>query len=1128
MNVTIKNVKSVGVLLSLLIALFAGASSTPGQEVTGAITGTITDPSGAPIAGATVTAQDLARNIGYPVQSNADGLYYIAHLSAGSYELKVQAKGFETAVRSAFDLVLNQVARVDVQMVVGSMTQTVEVTSLTPLLQTESTLVGTVIDSRTNESLPLAGGNYVQLTLLTPGATNPNPKSFFSGGTSGAVDVTQSGQPYINGNRDRANLYLLDGVQNGDSANNTLSYTPASDAIEEFNLISQNAPAQFGNFQGGIVNVSIKSGSNGYHGDAYEFFRSDALNANNWGNNLSGTPKAQLTYNQFGATFGGPIKKDKLFFFLDYQGIRFDQPGSAQDRLVPGPERMGNFGDLCTDSGATFNAAGLCSDATKQIHDPFNGNAPFKNNVITEPANVVAKNLFASPLYPGPNITGQGAGANFRTSATTLLSNNQGDVKIDYNLRQNDHLSFRYSQFTQTQPGVAGYALQNAGFNTGTFPARNAALSWSHTFGNGMLNDFRAGVNNNKIFTFAAPGPGVGSLATTLGIANGNVNGPGMIELVFPNSTLSTISTRNSFQDFNDTEFTYSDALIFTRGRHTFHVGADFERYRVDAKYGGTLGTLGFMTFDGSYTGDQGADFYLGLVNGFGRGSSQEAWGHRAWAFAPFVQDDWKVTPTLTLNLGLRYQAQTPWVEVHDRQVNFGLFTGTPMFANQNGNSRALYNGYYGGLDFQPRIGFAWSPEALGKKTVLRGAFTISTYLEGTGDNLRLTQNAPFVTQVQTVSNKGAGLLPKSTTDQGILAPPPAPGNPFAGAKLLVWDPNFKPAIVQQWNISVQHQFTNTTTLTVAYVGQHGTHLVVPLLLSQKQFTGSETVPATDPRASLTAPTLFLGGNPGGNTIVGTDSSTNQKYNALQADFQKRLSDGLQANVAYTYSKCMTDNEGYFTSSFNGNQSSANSNFYQNLYDRKAEWGPCYFDATHSLATFVIYELPVGRGKKYGKDMNSVADAVVGGWNLTTIVTDRSGFAITPTTGALNGNAAGAGNTRPNCSGPIQYLRTPASGQPGIQWFTASGFSQPNQFGTCGNGIVRGPRLNNVDLSVQKNFSFGFLREGARLQFRTDFFYLFNHPILNAPATGCCGSGFGVINSSQGERNIQLGLKLYF
>src|ERR1700684_1453608 len=361
--------RSVGFccLMFLLVALVSAVPSAWCQDVTAAIVGTVTDPSGAAVAGAAVKVTSKERGISYTAETNESGLYRISQLPVGTYDLKVEKSGFAVESYPAFVLTLNQVAHIDTTLKVGPTTETVEVTSTAPVLERETTQVDTIIDAATNDNLPLASRNYVQLTLLAPGAVSTDPSSFNNGNNTAGY----GGRPLINGNREQANNFLLDGMDNNQVSDNLLGYTPAPDAIEEFNRITSNAPAEFGNFEGGIVNATIKSGTNKFHGDVWEYLRNDVLNANSWSNNFNDLPKAKLRWNMFGGTLGGPVIKNKLFFFVDYQGQRFDTPtSSATATVFTADEREGNFGALCP---AGFNASGICTSTSGgniQLYNP--------------------------------------------------------------------------------------------------------------------------------------------------------------------------------------------------------------------------------------------------------------------------------------------------------------------------------------------------------------------------------------------------------------------------------------------------------------------------------------------------------------------------------------------------------------------------------------------------------------------------------------------------------------------------------------------------------------------------------------------------------------------------------------
>ena len=1144
----------LGLVFMALVALLCSANAAWGQDVTATITGTVSDPSGAPIVGASVTAKEIDRGTIWTAQTNEAGLYILVRIPIGAYELKAEIKGFKTAVHPPLTLDLNQTARVDFKMAVGQVTEAIEVSSEAPLLQADSAAVSTIIDAATNEALPLATRNYVQLTLLSPGAVTPDPSSFNNGD-----NTANGGRPFINGNREQSNNFILDGMDNNQVSDNLLGYTPTPDAIQEFNLISQNASAEFGNFQGGIVSASIKSGTNQYHGDVWEYFRNDILNANSWQNNLHGLSKAQLRWNMFGGTAGGPVVKNKLFFFFDYQGQRFDHPASPGTiNVFSAKERTGDFSELCqtsfTGPGGTCapGPAGSSLSAI-QLYNPCNpgtgvsgtactaaaSRSPFAGNII--PSNMidpVANALFTSPLYPTPTIGGfQNNAVNTTSSA---FNSHQFDIKIDYNISEKDRLFGRYSHAYQENPTINSFKLFGIGYSQA--PITNDVVNWTHIFRPSLLNEFRFGTNYvhlNNGTTFDA---GVGKLGEQLGIAGSNGAQLGLLGLNFSGGFASNIGNIEVQQLFPSTVIQVSDGIVITHGRHVLHTGFEVWRDRINIYYSTNSGALGSLGFNGNFTanvtsvdpasgafnyapntGAGEADFYLGLVQNYSRGVTnphpgQSLWGQRSTTFAGYVEDGWRVTSNFTLDLGLRYEAHTPWVEIHNRQANFGLTSGAIELAGQNGNSRALYNGHYGLVDFQPRLGFAWTPAALGNKTVVRGAFTISSYLEGTGTNLRLTMNPPF-TPAEFGQNFNNVLLPTDsgglrTTSRGITQPT----DPFAGASVRQWNPDFQPSIAKQWNFSVQHQLTNSTTLQVGYVGQYADHLANPMWLIQNILNPNGTV----------SPGIYMAGNPALksklSSIRGTFSNAWMDYNALQAVLQKRMSSGLQGQVAYTYSKCMTNSAGYYGSWGGSTQASPGMPYWQNVYDGKTEKGPCFYDETHNLTSYVLYQLPFGRGKKFGSNMNKVANAVVGGWEVDGILTLHTGFAMTVNNWG-DPSGTGAWVTRTNCSSSISYPKTTVSSG-GIQWFDPSAFTPvaAGHFGGCSNGKLRGPGLKNFDMGIKKDFSFG---ESRKLEFRSEFLNLTNTKILGAP-TVFAGGGLGQITHSQGERNIQLALKFFF
>jgi hypothetical protein len=1175
-------------LVVLVVYVILPAKSAWSQEVTAVIMGTITDPSGSAIAGAVITATDTERGSSFSTKSNSEGTYSLPRIPIGTYALRVEATGFRKEFVPTFTLVLNQTARYDFKMEIGKVTEQVEVSSAAPLLQTQTTEISTIIDAETNVALPLASRNYVQLALLAPGAVTPNREAI---ATSQRID--NAGQPYINGNREQDNNFLLDGMDNNQVSDNLVAYTPSPDAIEEFNLITQNASAEFGNFQGGIISVSIKSGTNHFHGALWEFFRNDKLNANNYFNNFFGLPKLGYRWNMFGGTVGGPIIKNKLFFFADYQGQRFDVYSNSTFSALTQNERNGDFGQLCTDPAispgpGTFDANGNCintaNTAGTQVIDPFTGgNIPY-NNLATYISNnsdptltayyntgagKVFNGLVNSQYYPSvSSLMGTSIFNNFIYSTKSPLNVDQGDFKLDYNYSEKDRFFARFSREDQVNNPVNSLLIEPV--NEGTATMYNGVLSWTHGFTPNLLNDFRFGVNWVQLLNNATATPGLGDLGVAIGIANGNSGGEGL-PWVNTYGPSTYVGGAGIIQDWSNTVLQLGDTLDWTHGRHTTHLGFQFIRERMDDFYAGNNGLMGFFNMTGTYSGAGDTDFYLGMVNSEGQyfsnggASNPEVWGQRSSVIGSFIQDDWRTTSNLTLNLGLRFQAHTPWIEEAGREVNYSPFTGQPLYPAgstlpttpafpglppQADSEKALYNGYYGIGDWQPRIGIAYTPPFLHGKTVIRTAVTFSDYLEGTGNNLRPTLNIPFNLQLQftnvppfgtTGYNPALLQLPNGIPSPSTCSGSSSTCNAFNGAVLNVWSPNVRPAMTQQWNLAVQQQIFRDTTVQVAYVGQHGSHLMVPVNMLQGDLLSNGNVVNSPYLAGnpdllgesgcTPSATVFCQPSP---VAKGTYSIGNMSYNALQAVLQKRMGHGVEGQVSYTYSHCLTSNIGYYG---DGAQASPQSAYWQNTFDSKAEWGSCYFDLASNLTAYAIYEIPIGRDRLIGGTMNPWLNGAIGGWRLSPIFSYHGGFPLTIAGNDYSGtNSFGS---RANCSGPPEYLKQFIP-DVGLQWFSMTPYSNPvvGAFGNCSVSTVRGPGLNRWDVSIQKEFP---IREQMRFEFRAEFLNVFNHPTFEAPSTYCggtetpvggpavpCVSGLGLISASEGERKIQFALKLYF
>ncbi len=1040
-------------------------------------------------------------------------MYFFPSIPPGNYELKVETAGFKTAIRPGIQLEVNQRARVNVTLEVGAVTESVQVTGEAPLLQTDTTVVASTITSNRLINLPMVSRNYMVQTLLTPGVTATDPSSFNNDRrTSGG------GRPYVNGNRKEANNFLLDGIDNNQVSDNLTSYQPNLEAIAEVKMITNNASAEFGNFQGGIVSVTMKSGTNDYHGSAFEFFRNDKLNANNWARNYQGLPRSAMRYNSFGGAVGGPVLipkvfngKDKLFFFADYMGMRRPTPPTvSKPTVTPAAFRAGDFSRL-------LNLKAETGGTNTQIYNPYSLDAsgqrpPFPNNQIPmSMISPVAKALYAdTSMYPLP-LTND-LRNNQLSSSSSRLNLDQGDMKVDARPGEKDYIWIRYSHSWQVNPGYNLFPLFFDSFNDSPFKA--GVVNWTRNISPTIVNEARMGVNRIVLHNGGAD-KGYADLNQKYGISG--VNSPGLLSLAFGNSYSSGIGSANigTQQLFANTTYHFYDNLTIIRGRHMIKTGGQVLRQQMNTFYSGNNGRTGFMTFAGRFTavdsskvGWGEADFFLGLPETLGRGLSSGTWGHRKTVWGFYVQDDWRVTDELTLNLGLRWEYHTPLVEVKDRQSNFSPFTGALQLAGKDGNSRALYEPFK--KDFQPRVGFAYTPH-FARNVVFRGAYTISSFMEGTGTNLRMPMNPPFNFEYEGRYDRSDLNLPLSTASDGLTALKAA--DPYKNANIRLWDPFVRPAITQQWNFTVERQLPAMMVATVGYVGQHGTHLIVPMPYFQRQLQPDGTV----------KPSPYLSGNPQLSAIQqisGTEANGNQIYHAMQTTLRKRFSKGLEFQANYTFSKGMSDAIGYYGE---GGQAASQSAYWQYLYDRKAEWGPSYFDATHIFNFSHVYELPVGKGKSYGSDLHPVLMGILGNWQVGGILSFRTGFPLT---------IRGPDNSNTNSRGARASVVGKGGntlGQVGLgtRWFDTTAYTTAARgtLGTAGNGTERGPGLKQYDISIQKQFP---IKEQIKAEFRVEFFNLTNTPQFSAPARTAGGSTFGEISGAQGDRTGSLALKIYF
>jgi outer membrane receptor protein involved in Fe transport len=1065
----------------LLLLLLAATTPVLGQVTTASVTGTVTDNTGAVLRGATVVAVNRSTNVEYNATSNDAGVYTITGLPLGSYVIKAEAQGFKKVTTNPITLESGQIARVQLALEVGGITEEVEVAGVNPILQTENAVVGEVITGTTVVALPLNGRNFAQLTLLTPGVQTHAPTSFTE-----ANPTVSSGRPYVNGQREQSNNFMLDGVDQNEAVDNQIAYYPSPDAIAEIRIDTNNYSAEYGNVAGGVVSAITKSGTNDYHGSAFVFARDDSFDANSWANNRSDAEKGKFSQQIFGGTFGGPLIKNKLFFFLNYQGTFVNRPGEGAASVAPEEWRRGDFSSLLA-SGTV-------------IRDPRTGQ-PFPNNQIptsrfSPQAQAILGNTTNYPLPNRPGLSG-----NYVSTRNTENRNHQGDVKLDYALSQRDNLSLRVSLASYDRQDIeTAFPLIPGGSQLND--AKNMAFNWSRVFSSTAVNDLRIGWSQIVLDNPPADVAGIGDYNAVVGIPGGQ-RVPGMSSIGFGNSGIDGIGDAAIRHKTDNKTFQINEKLSLSRGRHYLSMGGQWIHYTMGQDYASNSGLLGSFGFNGGFTGFGFADFLLDQVSGKGIGESSP-WTQLQDRIGIFVQDDFRVTSKLTLNLGLRWEYASPIREKNNQQVNFDINTGAriePGGAFGDG----LYESYYGG--FSPRVGFAWTPTP---RTVFRGGYGMVQYQEGTGANCRLPLNPPFFGDF----NKPYVGTP------GSMSVGFADVSDFTNVQLRAWQTDLRPQVTHQWNLFAERQLSDTTSLSVGYVGSRSDHVV-----AFRDF--NQALPGVgDP--STWAPyqerrRLASAGITGAVRYTSSDAQMN--YDALQASLRRRRANGLEFLASYTWSKALGDNPGFYGPGWGGySASSPNTGLggdgNYNSYDMALDYGPLWFSARHTLSVAGTYELPIGKGRAVGTDWSGVTQALLGGWNVSTIISARSGLPGTTTAGWGPGNSlqnSGFSFERPD----VVPGADPQTGDSGWDNYLNINAFQPAALGTFGNagiGIWTGPGFWNVDLGIDKIFDLG----GSRsFTFRVEAFNVFNHPNKGMPVRDITNAGqFGQILSTANDARV--------
>jgi hypothetical protein len=1071
--------------VSLAIALSVPAFP---QAITGTLIGTIQDASRAVIAGANITVKNQNTGIVSQRLGDSQGNYVVPYLPPGTYEIKVEYTGFRTAVSPDNVVQVNQTTRVDFTLSPGAVTEQVEVIATAPLVQSTTSEIGHVVSAHQIGSMPLNGRLFEQLVTLTPGTV---PTGFADFGENPAAAGARSPiHASVNGLPWSGNNFTIDGVNNSEPLNAFINLTPPLDSIQEFKVQTNNPSAEYGAFGGAVVNLMMKSGTNEFHGSVFEFVRNDVLNARDF----FAAQRAPFKTNQFGGTFGGPVLRNKLFFFGDYQGLR-ERLGRTQVITVPTPlQRQGI----------------LTEGSQPQIYDPLNGQ-PFPNRTIpTDRLNPITRQV--ADIWPLPNRPGLASNYNENNSLAATVD--QFDVKVDWQLSPRDSFFVRESmaqrELTDPSPGNIFMAPGpgGSGFNSRS-RNQNAVAGLTHTFSPNKINELRVGFNRYAVTHFASDF-GVPK-NNELGIPNGNVPGqpytfgiarftiPGIQETGGPGST-NAVRVANIFQ--------YTDNFTWIRNRHTLKFGGDIRRLQSTLTNPQSA-PRGQFEFDRNITSDQGAagtgspwaSFLLGYPWHIVRDFVDTRPAVRMLFTGFYAQDDIRVSPSLTLNLGLRWDLFTRPVEKYNRQSNFNPGTGLIDVASPENRGPNVNNFL---RSWGPRIGLAYSPDQ--GKTAFRAAYGISYFPDNFGaTGGTLERNYPFflINDIFTPTP----FVPFRSVSEGLpgfeRVPLQPQLRPPAGFAVWVVARNFRQDMAQMWNFSIQRQVTGSLMAEAAYVATKGDHIYrnrninVPL-------PGPGSLAERRPYYQI-APTISVINQRNG------DGSSN--YQSAQFKVVQRYSVGLTMLASYTLSKSI-------------------DNYTQILFplEDKLNRGVSAGKAVDIPQIFVIsysYELPFGRGKRFFPSVSRAANAVLGGWSVNGITSFRRGSPLWINVGTSRLNTGTTNRADITCSGAVAMPKLVE------RWFDTSCFADPApfQFGNSGIGHMRGPGLNNWDFSVFKKVD---IAESRYVEFRAEFFNLFNQAHFSNPGVSNTGNvlgttSFGRISStSLPPREVQLGLKFAF